>query len=84
MRTLIKQSTQSQPSHYKPSNKSHGHKHQYNSHKTHNKSHHSKGKYRHNTRINELGECTSDASSCSDQSDVEEQFDQPEPPISDN
>ena len=28
VRTLIKQSTQSQHSHYKPSNKSHGHKHQ--------------------------------------------------------
>ena len=84
VRTLIKQSTQSQPSHHKPYNKSHGHKHQYNSHKTYNKNHHSKGKYRQNTRINELGECTSDASSCSDQSDVEEEFDQPEPPISDN
>ena len=83
MRTLIKQSTQSQPSHYKPSNKSHGHK-QHNSHKTYNKSHHSKGKYRHNTRLNELGECTSDASSGSDQSDVGEKFDQQEPSTSDN
>ena len=84
MRTLIKQSTQSQPSHYKPSNKSHGHKQQYNSHKTYNKNHHSKGKYRYNTRINELDECTSDASSYSDQSDVEEEFYQQELPTSDN
>ena len=38
----------------------------------------------HNTRINELGEYTSDASSCSDQSDVGEEFDQQEPPPSDN
>ena len=71
VRTLIKQSTQSQPSHYKPSNKSHGHRQQYISHKTYNNRHLSKGKYRYNTRINELGECTSDVSSCSDQSDVE-------------
>ena len=34
--------------------------------------------------INELGECTSDVSSCSDQSDVGEEFDQQEPPTSDN
>ena len=84
VRTLIKQSIQSQPSHYKHSNKSYGNKQQYNSHKAYPKSYHSKGKYRHNTRINELGECTSDASSCSDQSDVEEEFDQQEPPTSDN
>ena len=84
VRTLIKQSTQSQPSHYKPSNKSHGHRQQYNSHKTYNNSHLSKGKYRHNIRISELGECTSDASSCSEQSDVGEEFDQQEPPTSDN
>ena len=52
--------------------------------KSDNRGYHNKGKYRHNTRINELGECTSDASSCSDQSDMEEEFDQQEPPTSDN
>ena len=51
--------------------------------KSDNRGYHNKGKYRHNTRINELGECTSDASSCSDQSDIEEEFDQQEPPTSD-
>ena len=79
-----RQMNQPQSSYHKPSYKSYGNKQQYNGHKPYHKSHHSKGKYRHNTRINELGDCTSDASSCSDQSDVEEGFDQQEPPTSDN
>ena len=84
MKSLLKQMHQPQPSYHNPSYKSYGNKQQYNSHKTYNKGHHSKDKYRQNTRINELGECPSDASSCSDQSDVEEEFDQQEPPTSDN
>ena len=84
MKSVLKQMNQPQSSYHKPSYKSYGNKQQYNGHKPYHKSHHSKGKYRHNTRINELGDCTSDASSCSDQSDVEEEFDQQEPPTSDN
>ena len=84
MKSLLKQMSQPQPSYHRLSYKSYGNKQQYNSHKMYNKSHHSKGKYRQNTRINELGECTSDASSCSDQSDVGEEFNQQEPPTSDN
>ena len=84
IKSLLKQTSQSQSSYHKPSYKSHGNKQQYSGHKSYNKSHHNKGKYRHNTRINELGEYTSDASSCSDQSDVGEEFDQQEPPPSDN
>ena len=84
MKSVLKQINQPQSSYHKPSYKTYGNKQQYNGHKPYHKSHHSKGKYRHNTRINELGDCTSDASSCSDQSDVEEEFDQQEPPISDN
>ena len=64
---------------HKPSYKHPNHR----SDKSTNRGYHNKGKYRHSTRINELGECTSDASSCSDQSDVEEEFDQQEPPTSD-
>ena len=63
---------------HKPSYKHPNHR----SDKSDNRGYHNKGRYRHNTRINELGECTSDASSCSDQSDMEE-FGQQEPP-SDN
>ena len=84
MKSLLKQTSQPQSSYHKPSYKSHGNKQQYSGHKFYNKSHHNKGKYRHNTRINELGEYTSDASSCSDQSDVGKEFDQQEPPPSDN
>ena len=84
MKSLLKQMSQPQSSYHKPPYKSYGNKQQYNGHKPYHKSHHSKGKYKHNTRINELGDCTSDASSCSDQSDVEEEFDQQEPPTSDN
>ena len=41
--------------------------------------------HRNNTRINEIGEFHSDyTSSCSDQSDVEEEFDTQEPPTSEN
>ena len=70
MKSLLKQTSQSQSSYHKPSYKSYGNKQQYSGHKSYNKSHHNKGKYRHNTGINELGEYTTDASSCSDQSDV--------------
>ena len=84
MKSLLKQMSQPQSSYHKPSYKSYGKKQQYNGHKPYTKSHHNKGKFRQNARINELGECTSDVSSCSDQSDVGEEFDQQEPPTSDN
>ena len=84
MKSLLNQSNQSQYSYQKPPYKSYGNKQQYNGHKSYNKSHHNKGEYRHNTRINELCEYNTDASSCSDQSDVEEKFDQQELPTSDN
>ena len=84
MKSLLKQTSQSQSSYHKPSYKCYGNKQQYSGHKSYNKSQHNKGKYRHNTRINEFGEYSSDASSCSDQSDAGEEFDQQEPPTSDN
>ena len=70
----------SKHSDHKPSYKYSNHR----SDKSDNRGYHNMGKYRHNTRINELGEGTSDASSCSGQSDVEEEFDQQESPTSDN
>ena len=75
IKSLLKQTSQSQSSYHKPSYKSYDNKQKYSGHKSYNKSHHNKGKYRHNTRINELGKYTSDASSCSDQSDMGEEFD---------
>ena len=54
MKSLLKQTSQSQSSYHKPSYKSYGNKQQYRGHKSYNKSHHNKGKYRHNTRINGL------------------------------
>ena len=84
MKSLLKQMRQPQSSYHKPSYKSYGNKQQYNGHKPNTKCHHDKGKFRQNTRINELGECTSDVSSCSDQSDVGEEFDQQELATSDN
>ena len=98
LKSLLKQNKPSHPSmnrsthRHSYTNKHSDHKPSYKHpnhrpNKSDNRGYHDKAKYRHNTRINELGECTSDASSCSscsDQSDMEEEFHQQEPPTSDN
>ena len=94
LKSLIKQISQSQSSYQSQSihskaphkhfntNKHHGHRqsNRHANHESHNRGHHNRNN-RHNTRVNEIEECASDCtSSCSDQSDVGEEFDSQEPP----
>ena len=87
VKTLIKQNSQPHSSYQKPTFRSNNTKYQNNQNRPHNRDrnrgYHNKGKYRNNTRINELGEYQSDNSSCSDQSEGEDGFDQHEPLTSD-
>ena len=87
VKTLIKQNSQPHSSYQKPTFRSNNTKYQNNQNRPHNRDsnrgYHNKGKYRNNTRINELGEYQSDNSSCSDQSEGEDEFDQHEPLTSD-
>ena len=95
LKSLIKQTSQSQSSYQSESfhsktphkhfntNKHHGHRKssRHANHRSHHRGHHSRNTYRSNTRVNEIEECASDCtSSCSDQSDVGEEFDSQEPP----
>ena len=78
VKTLIKQNSQPHSSYQKPTFRSNNNKYQNNQNKPHNRDrnrgYNNKGKYRNNTRINELGEYQSDNSSCSDQSEGEDEF----------
>ena len=87
VKTLIKQNSQPHSSYQKPTFRSNNNKNQNNQNKPHNRDrnrdYNNKGKYRNNTRINELDEYQSDNSCCSDQSEVEDEFDQHESLTSD-
>ena len=87
VKTLIKQNRQPHSSYQKPTFRSNNTKYQNNQNRPHNRDrnrgYHNKGKYKNNTRINELGEYQSDNSSCSDQSEGEDEFDQHESLTSD-
>ena len=90
LKTFIKKTNQSHSTYYKPSqkypaNRNSDQRQSYrnSNQNTQNKDH--RHCHRNDTRINEIGECHSDfTSGCSDQSDVEEEFDTQEPPISEN
>ena len=99
LKSLIKQTSQSQSSYQSQSihskapfkhfntNKHHGHRqsNRHVNHRSHNRGHHNRNSYRNNTRVSEIEECASDCtSSCSDQSDMEEEFDSQEPPTSED
>ena len=87
VKTLIKQNSQPHISYQKPTFRYNNTKYQNNQNRPHNRDrnrgYHKKGKYKNNIRINELGEYQSDNSSCSDQSEGEDEFDQHEPLTSD-
>ena len=87
VKTLIKQNSQPHSSYQKPTFRYNNTKYQNNQNRPYNRDrnrgYHNKGKYKNNTRINELGEYQSDNSSCSDQSEGEDEFDQHEPLTSD-
>ena len=90
LKTFIKKTSQSHSTYYKPSQKYPANRNsdQRQSYRNSNQNPHNRGHHRHhrnNTRINEIGEFHSDyTSSCSDQSDIEEEFDTQEPPTSEN
>ena len=90
LKTFIKKTSQSHSTYYKPSQKYPANRNsdQRQSYRNSNQNPHNRGHHHHhrnNTRINEIGEFHSDyTSSCSDQSDVEEEFDTQEPPTSEN
>ena len=80
LKTFIKKTSQSHSTQKYHANRNSDQKQSYrNSNQNpHNRGHHCH--HRNNTRINEIGEFHSDyTSSCSDQSDVEEEFDTQEP-----
>ena len=87
VKTLIKQNSQPHNSYQKPTFRSNDNKYQNNQKRPHNRDrnrgYNNQGKYRNKTRINELGEYQSDNSSCSDQSEGEDEFDQHESLTSD-
>ena len=95
LKSLLKQTNQSQspyqsqsfhskaPHKHFNTSKHHGHRqsNRHANHRSHHRNHHHKNTYRNDTRVNEIEECASDCtSSCSDQSDVGEEFDSQEPP----
>ena len=87
LKTFIKKTSQSHSTYYKPSQKYPANRNsdQRQSYRNSNQNPHNRGHHRNNTRIKEIGEFHSDyTSSCSDQSDVEEEFDTQEPPTSEN
>ena len=90
LKIFIKKTSQSHSTYYKPSQKYPANRNsdQRQSYRNSNQNPHNRGHHHHhrnNTRINEIGEFHSDyTSSCSDQSDVEEEFDTQEPPTSEN
>ena len=90
LKTFIKKTSQSHSTYYKPSQKYSAYRNsdQRQSYRNRNQNPHNRGHHchhRNNTRINEIGEFHSDyTSSCSDQSDAEEEFDTQEPPTSEN
>ena len=90
LKTFIKKTSQLHSTYYKPSQKYHANRNsdQRQSYRNSNQNPHNRGHNHHdrnNTRINEIGKFHSDyTSSCSDQSDVEEEFYTQEPPTSGN
>ena len=90
LKAFIKKTSHSHSIYYKPSQKYPANRNsdQRQSYTNNNQNPHNRGHHRHHrniTRINEIGEFLSDyTSSCSDQSDVEEEFDTQEPPTSEN
>ena len=84
LKTLIKQTSHSHHINIKPlhkcsANEYSDHKQSLRHQRLHNRGHNHKSNYGNNARINEMGEYQSDCtSSCSDQSDVGEEFDSQE------